>query len=114
MFKIYGIYNCDKIKKIKELLEREEIEFEYIDYKNFTPSVEKIQEWGDFYGELPVNKRGTVYKKIKKQYETSEYDDQVNLMIKNKSCILRPIVESTSGEILAIGGRPERILSGIL
>ena len=102
MLIVYGIKNCDKVKKLLRELKEFKIEFEFYDYKKLPPSEKIIKRWGEYLGELPVNKRGTTYRKVKDEYESSEFDQKINLIIENSSLIKRPIVELES-EVIEIG-----------
>ncbi len=106
--KMYGILSCEKIRKFFSLFEEYEIEFEFIDLKKNPPTVEKIEEWEAFLGELPINRRGTTYKDFKKKFESAERAEKIKMMQQNVPCIERPILER-DGEVIAVGGRPERL-----
>jgi arsenate reductase (glutaredoxin) len=112
-FKIYGIYNCDKIAKMKELFEKYEIPYEYLDYKKYKPDIDKIKQWADFLGDLPINKRGTIYKQNKRTFEKLDEAGQIDFIINNRSCIMRPIVEC-GDEVLSVNARPERAMIAVL
>ncbi|MCK5883378.1 MAG: hypothetical protein KAG61_06800 [Bacteriovoracaceae bacterium] len=105
---VYGIRSCEKIRKLKELFEKHEVEFEFIDLLKNPPSLEKLAEWTNYLGELPINKRGATYKKMRKKFDKLEEDEQIKLMLKDVAIIERPIIEY-EGEVVGIGGRPERI-----
>ncbi len=105
---VYGIRSCEKIRKLFEMFEKHEIEFEFVDLIKTPPTIEKIEEWADFYGELPINKRGATYKKMRKKFDQLSEEDQIKVMLKNVAIIERPIIEY-EGEVVGIGGRPERI-----
>tara|TARA_B100000925_G_scaffold38262_1_gene25044 strand:+ start:1957 stop:2295 length:339 start_codon:yes stop_codon:yes gene_type:complete len=102
MIKVYGIKNCDTVKKaIKELNELG-IEFDFIDFKKESPKKDWILRWEKFWGELPANKRGPTFRKIKEGYESSNKSGQIKLLIENSSAIKRPVLEK-NGKVLNIG-----------
>lgn len=89
---MYAIPNCDTVKKARSFLEKNNIDYEFIDFKKSAPTVKQINAWTDFLGELPVNKKGMTYRKYKEQYETSSQSEKIDLMIANSSIIKRPIL----------------------
>jgi len=102
MIKIYGISNCDKIKKIKSWMKNEEIEFSFQDYKKNPPHKELLKNWFQQLGEYPINKRGTTYRKLKNEIEKSDDEELLNIIISNPSLLKRPITEKNL-KILSIG-----------
>jgi Spx/MgsR family transcriptional regulator len=94
MTTMYGIANCDTIKKAKKWLEANGVEYQFHDYKKAgadTIVLDKaiVQEGID----VIMNKRGTTYRKLsddEKNAITSE--TIVNVLSKNTSMIKRPII----------------------
>lgn len=91
--KIYGIPNCDTVKKARTYLEKFGIAYEFIDFKKIKPTSLEIQRWSTFFGGLPVNTKGTTYKKYKEDFESRSSVDQISFVIENPSMIKRPILE---------------------
>lgn len=93
---VYGIKNCDTVKRALHWLEEYNIDYQFHDYKKLGITAEKIAEWQNrFSWELLINKRGTTWRKL-----SPEVQEQVNnaeaakdVMIVNTSLIKRPIVE---------------------
>ena len=102
MVKIYGIGNCDTVKKAKKFLEREDVEFEFVDFKKTPPKHAWIKKWKKYHGEVPVNKRGTTFRKIKEKFENASASDQEKILVENPSAIKRPILE-IKDKVYAIG-----------
>lgn len=100
--KVYGIRNCDTVKKALKKLDASGIDYEFVDFKKTPPTKELIKMAESFLGELPVNKRGTTFRKIKNDYEAATKASQVNLLIENSSAIKRPLVEMKN-KIIAVG-----------
>ncbi|MCO4756142.1 MAG: arsenate reductase, partial [Bacteriovoracaceae bacterium] len=61
--KVYGIKNCDTVKKALKFLNENELEYEFVDFKKVTPTKADILRWKEAFGDLPVNKRGTTFRK---------------------------------------------------
>ncbi len=94
--KVYGIKNCDTVKKALKYLEENSIEFEFVDFKKTPPTKTLVKKWAKDLGDLPVNKRGTTFRKIKDAYESGSKEEQVSLLVENSSAIKRPIVETNT------------------
>ena len=92
MYQLYGIPNCDTVKKAKKYLDQNNISYEFINFKKTPPTKELILSCKSYLGELPINKRGTTYRKLKDQFESLSEDDQIHLMIEESSVIKRPIL----------------------
>lgn len=95
-YKMYGIPNCDTVKKARVALEKKKIDYDFVDFKKTPPTAEDLKRWEKVFGELPANKRGPTFRKIKEEFESASHHEQVNLLLKNSSAIKRPILESNS------------------
>lgn len=100
--KVYGIKNCDTVKKALKKLDASGVDYEFIDFKKTPPTKDLITKAKAFLGELPVNKRGTTFRKFKEDYEGATEAAQVKLLLENSSAIKRPLVE-VKGKVIAIG-----------
>ncbi len=109
--KLYGIPNCDTVKKVRKALEKKDISYTFVDFKKSAPSKKLISMAQDFLGDLPVNKRGTTYRKIKEEFERASDAGKVKMLVENPSAIKRPILES-EGIVLGIGF-DENVLNGL-
>lgn len=99
---MFAIPNCDTVKKARLFLEQHHIAYEFIDFKKTPPTPAQIKAWGDYMGELPVNKKGMTYRKYKEQYEALTPAGKIDFIIANPSIIKRPVL-SRDGNTLAIG-----------
>ncbi len=104
--KLFGIPNCDTVKKARTFLEKKKISFEFVDFKKSPPSPSDILRWKEAMGELPVNKSGLTYKKHKEVYEGLSEKEKVTFITQNSSMIKRPILER-NGSVLAFGFKEE-------
>lgn len=102
MFTLYGIPNCDTVKKARKKLEAKGVEYNFFDFKKESPSKEMLKRWESFFGELPANKRGPTFRKIKEQFEAGSAAQKQKLLLENLSAIKRPILEKGK-KVLAIG-----------
>lgn len=102
MLTMYAIPNCDTVKKARAFLDKKKIAYEFVDFKKNPPTKEQIKRWEDFMGELPANKKGTTYKKLKDEFEALTPAKKIDFMIANSSMIKRPVLEKNA-KTLAIG-----------
>ena len=93
---MYGIPNCDTIKKARKWLEAEGVEYDFHDYKKAGNSAEKLGEWvGEVGWEPLLNRRGTTFRKLPDAEKADiDADKALALMEANPSMIKRPVVES--------------------
>lgn len=108
MLKVYGIPNCDTVKKAITWLKEHDLIYEFHDYKKKGISEEKLQEWlTQVPYEKLVNRAGTTFKKLTDE-EKAKIIDNVSataLMLEKTSVIKRPIVEDD--KILVVGFKAE-------
>jgi arsenate reductase len=93
MIYLFGIPNCDTVKKARTYLESRSIPFEFVDFKKTPPTIESIELWKKHFGGLPVNSKGQTYKKHAKEYEVLSEKEQIAFICKNSSMIKRPILQ---------------------
>jgi Spx/MgsR family transcriptional regulator len=103
---MFAIPNCDTVKKARDYLEKNKVNYEFIDFKKTTPTKEQIEKWSTFCDDLPINKKGTTYRKYKDTYETLSYEEKKDFIIANVSLIKRPVLEK-NGEVIALGFNEE-------
>jgi Spx/MgsR family transcriptional regulator len=94
--KVYGITNCNTVKKALDWLKANKVPYEFQDFKKLGVSAEKLQEWDAKAGyEKFLNKQGTTYKQldpaVKKGIKTKE--DALALLKEKTSMIKRPVIE---------------------
>ncbi|MCO4756267.1 MAG: Spx/MgsR family RNA polymerase-binding regulatory protein [Bacteriovoracaceae bacterium] len=96
MYQIYGISNCDTVKKARKHLEALEVEFEFHDFKKVPPTKALISRWTEKLGELPVNKRGRTYREVKEDFESLSASKKIEMIIEKSSLIKRPLLEKNN------------------
>ncbi len=93
---LYGIPNCDTIKKARTWLEKRGVAYNFHDYKKAGIDEGKLREWSREVGwEALLNRRGTTFRELPD--ETKQHIDEdiaITLMSSNPSMIKRPVLES--------------------
>ncbi|MFC3150472.1 ArsC family reductase [Litoribrevibacter euphylliae] len=100
--RIYGIKNCDTMKKAFKWLDAQGINYEFQDYKKEAPSEEQANVWVKQLGwENVINKRGTTWRKLDDEIKESMNDQHaVKVMLENPSIIKRPLLEHNGQTLL--------------
>lgn len=104
---VYGIPNCDTVKKARTWLDAHGIAYTFHDYKKAGADAGKLAQWCAAAGwEKVLNRAGTTFKKLP-DADKADLDaaKAAALMAANPSCIKRPIVEH-SGALL-VGFKPD-------
>ena len=104
--RIYGIRNCDTMKKAFAWLESHKVTYEFHDYKTAGVPPGKLEQWAAKAGwEKLVNMRGPTWRKIPDAQKAGlDRAKALALLEKNTSAIRRPIVEA--GSRLLVGFDP--------
>lgn len=101
--KVYGIPNCNTVKKALDWLKSNQIAFEFHDFKKKGITQEKLTEWFGVFGwEKVINKNGLTFKKLSKeeQLDINSPERTVSYLLNNTSAIKRPIIEKNGSPIL--------------
>ncbi|MET4027555.1 arsenate reductase [Marinobacter sp. MBR-99] len=93
--KLYGIKNCDTVKKARKWLDDNGIAHEFHDFKKDGLTSEKLSQWEKAIGwESLLNKRGTTWRKLPDEVRDNISAQSAHqLMLENTSIIKRPVVE---------------------
>ena len=103
MLNVYGIKNCNTVKKALDWLTANNIEYTFHDFKKAPATIEKLENWEKSVSwELLVNKKGTTWKKLTADEQATVIDaNSANkVLLNNNSMIKRPIIELKDNVIL--------------
>jgi arsenate reductase len=105
---VYGIKNCDTMKKARAWLDKHGIDYAFDDYKSSGIAREKLEKWADKAGwEVLLNRAGTTFKRLPDtDKEGLSGSKAIALMLAQPSMIKRPVVE-LPGRKLLVGFKPE-------
>jgi arsenate reductase len=103
MIKIYGIPNCDTMKKARKWLEENKLEYEFHDYKKLGVPEENLKQWVKNAGwNTLLNRRGTTWRKLDDDTKNNiDENSAIQVMLDNPSAIKRPVLEN--GDMLLVG-----------
>ena len=108
---VYGIPNCDTVKKARGWLDGMRLDYRFHDYKKAGIAPDKLREWVDARGwETILNRRGPTFRNLPGT-ERSDLDaaKAIRVMCTNTSAIKRPVVEyeTWNGKGLLVGFDPQ-------
>ncbi|MDM9647066.1 ArsC family reductase [Rhizobium sp. S163] len=104
---IYGIKNCDTMKKARTWLEEHDVVYDFHDYKASGIDRAHLEKWTQEAGwETVLNRAGTTFRKLPDDArENLDREKAIALMLEQPSMIKRPVVEA-DGKLL-VGFKPE-------
>ncbi|MBB3562024.1 Spx/MgsR family transcriptional regulator [Rhizobium sp. BK512] len=104
---IYGIKNCDTMKKARNWLDDHNVAYDFHDYKAVGIDQAHLERWIDEAGwETVLNRAGTTFRNLPDAArENLGRDKAIALMLDQPSMIKRPVLE-TGGKLL-IGFKPD-------
>lgn len=99
---LYGIANCDTVKRARNWLAAQGMAYEFIDFKKTGVPPARLDAWAAASGWQPLlNRAGTTWRKLPDAEKEAVIDAATAraLMIAQPSTIKRPVVEWESGRI---------------
>jgi len=104
---LYGIKNCDTMKKARAWLDARKIGYEFHDYKSHGIDRVQLEKWVKALGwETLLNRAGTTFRKLPdKDKENLTEKKAIALMLAQPSMIKRPVLDAKGR--LTVGFRPE-------
>ena len=108
---VYGIRNCDTVKRAVAWLNERGVSYEFYDFKKQGVTEELLERWALKLGwETLINKRGTTWKKQAEELRNSVTTPEAafKLLKDNPSMIRRPVLED---EDILIFGFDEKVYS---
>ena len=104
---LYGIKNCDTMKKARTWLDNHEVSYEFHDYKTAGIDAAALARWSKQVGwETLLNRSGTTFRKLP-DAQKADLDERkaLALMQAQPSMIKRPVLEM--GKRILVGFKPE-------
>jgi len=104
---MYGIPNCDTVKRARDWLAARGIDYAFHDYKKQGADAAQIAVWVEQAGwEKVLNRAGTTFRKLPEaDKQDLDAGRAVAVMAANPSCIKRPVLEHSGG--LLVGFKPD-------
>lgn len=104
---IYGIKNCDTMKKARAWLDKHGVDYSFHDYKAAGIDKDRLARWSKAVGwEILLNRAGTTFRKLPDADKANLTEKKaMALMLAQPSMIKRPVLEA--GGKLLVGFKPE-------
>jgi arsenate reductase (glutaredoxin) len=106
---IYGIKNCDTMKKARAWLDQKGVAYAFHDYKTAGIDRARLEAWAGKVGwEILLNRSGTTFRKLPESERDGLTERKaIALMLAQPSMIKRPVLELAGGK-LAVGFKPDQ------
>jgi arsenate reductase (glutaredoxin) len=111
---IYGIKNCDTMKKARAWLDKRGVTYNFHDYKTAGIERERLEAWSKKVGwETLLNQAGTTFRKLPDKDKSGlDAKKAIALMLEQPSMIKRPVLDLGGGKLL-VGFKPDVYASEI-
>jgi arsenate reductase len=111
---IYGIKNCDTMKKARAWLDKHGVDYAFHDYKTSGIERERLEIWSKKVGwETLLNQAGTTFRKLPDKDKSGlDAKKAIALMLEQPSMIKRPVLDLGGGKFL-VGFKPDVYASEI-
>jgi Spx/MgsR family transcriptional regulator len=98
---LYGISNCDTVRKARKWLEGESIAFDFHDFRKQGLNAEQVARWCAAAGlDRVLNKRGTTWRQLPDEVKANTDEQTLQaLMVEQPTLIKRPVLELDDGRI---------------
>ena len=105
---IYGIKNCDTMKKARAWLDKRGVDYAFHDYKAVGIERARLEQWARQVGwDTLLNRAGTTFRKLPdKDKNGLDAKKAIALMLEQPSMIKRPVLDLGRGKLL-VGFAPE-------
>lgn len=100
--RIYGIRNCDTVKKVLKWCDEHDVAYEFHDYKKQGVPRDRLVMWCRTLGwKTLLNTKGTTWRKLTpEQQDITTQGKAVATMLEHPSVIRRPVIETAEGHLL--------------
>ncbi|MCG6861839.1 MAG: ArsC family reductase [Chromatiaceae bacterium] len=108
MITLYGIPNCDTMKKARRWLDGRGVAYTFHDYKKQGIDEDRLHAWVNELGwEALVNRRGVMWRKLPEQIRANmDEAGAIRVMLETPSIIRRPVLDT--GEVRLVGFAEDR------
>lgn len=99
---VYGIPNCDTVKRVRAALTASGCEYEFHDFKKSGVPLQAAAQWLTQCGWQPlINRQGTTWRKLTEEEKQAVHDERsaLSLMQSQPSVIKRPVIRWPDGKV---------------
>ena len=98
MITLYGIPNCDTVKRARKTLQDNGIDFHFRDFRKDGVDTQQLQSWLNELGEALINRRGTTWRALSETDKQRAETEAATLLAENPAMIKRPVIDK-DGEL---------------
>lgn len=100
MIKVYGIKNCDTVRKARRWLADHDIEHQFVDIRETPLDLAQYQAWLAVLGDTMLNKRSPTWRSLSDQEKASvEAGSAASVLVEYPTLMKRPLLDN-QGELL--------------
>ena len=101
MINVYGIKNCDSVKKALKFLKQHDLKYTLHDFKTDPVSCDKVSQWHQSVEMKQLfNTRGTTYRTLKLKDLNLNDEQKLEWLCKENMLIKRPVIEYDNDKVL--------------
>lgn len=105
---LYGIKNCDTVKKARAWLDKRGVEYQFRDFRTDGLSMHQVEQWLELGADKLVNKRSLTWKQLTERDKLALNRGAPDIILANPTLIKRPLLwrealDSSTGPQLHIG-----------
>jgi len=107
--RLFGIPNCDSVKKARVWLDDKGVDYEFQDFKKSPLTTNQLKNWCKHVGwETLVNKKSTTWRALSPEIQKSVTNESsaCQLLVEYPSLVKRPVMWSTESEQVIVGVQP--------
>ncbi|MGJ8669456.1 MAG: Spx/MgsR family RNA polymerase-binding regulatory protein [Oceanococcus sp.] len=93
MITLYGIPNCDTVKRARQTLQLAGLDFQFHDFRRDGVELEQIQTWLEQLGDAVINRRGTTWRKLSDDEKQRAESSAATLLCEHPALIKRPVID---------------------
>ncbi len=109
MLTLYGIVNCDTVRKARRWLEENGIPYSFVDLRKQGLAREQLEAWeGELGWEALLNRRGRSWRMLpEEERENIDRERAIELMLQNPTLIRRPVIETVDQVAVGLDALPD-------
>jgi arsenate reductase len=110
MLTVYGIKQCDTVRKALKWLDQQGIEHHFHDFRTDGLQEGLLQDWlGSEFSDKLVNRRSTTWRQLSEEQRQSEGEALQKLLLQHPTLIKRPVM--VTDKVIAVGFNPKELES---
>lgn len=101
MLTLYGIKNCDTVRKARKWLDQRSVTYQFSDVRETPVAKTRLEQWLTSAGDVILNKRSTSWKQLPESEKMLTDDSAlISLLQKHPTLIKRPVLENDSAVLV--------------